>query len=100
MCIRDRQKIDDLIHIEKGIQQRVVVADQRPDIVRQPPMKAHMAKAEFIVATPELLTPVGAQRHQRVVAADGVLPKLGAVSYTHLDVYKRQGSTQSAATMR
>jgi len=69
-----QEEIDDLIGVEERVQELVVVFDDRSDIVRQQPVKPHVAKSQFSVAAAQLLLPVGSERDRRVAAADGVLP--------------------------
>jgi hypothetical protein len=77
----NRQKeVDDLIGVEKGIQQLIVVCDGRSDIIRQQPVKAHVAKSQFGPGAAKLLLPVGSERDRRMAAADGVLPAVQKLS--------------------
>ena len=74
------QEIDDLVGVEERIPERVVMVDDRSEIIRQQPVKAHVAKSQLGSAAAKLLLPVGPERGRRMAAADGVLPdvsKLG-----------------------
>jgi hypothetical protein len=42
-----QEEVDDLIGVEKGVQELVVVFDDRSDIVRQQPVKAYVAKSQL-----------------------------------------------------
>ena len=75
-----QEEVDDLIGVEKRVQERVVVFDDRSDIIRQQPVKAHVAKSQFGPAAAKLLLPVGSERDRRMATADGVLPAVQKLS--------------------
>ena len=69
-----------MVGVEEGVQQLVVVCDDRSDVIGQQPVKAHVAKSQLGLAAAKLLLPVGSERDRRMATADGVLPavqKLG-----------------------
>ena len=56
------------------------MVDDRSEIIRQQPVKAHVAKSQLGSAAAKLRLPVGPERGRRMAAADSVLPdvsKLG-----------------------
>ena len=71
-----QQKIKNLIGVEERIEQRLAFGGQGAHVIAQQAVKAHMAKAQFMVRAPHLRLPVGAQCDGRVVAADGMFPKV------------------------
>ena len=50
--------------------------EERAEVVGKQAVKAHITKAQLVVAAPQLRLPVGAQRERRVAAADGVFPRM------------------------
>ena len=86
MCIRDRDIIEELIRVNKNIKSLVVVGDTMQSIYG------------FRNTSPENLMNFGS-RFQGTVNIDltknfrsdrGIVDWANTVSYTHLDVYKRQ----------
>jgi hypothetical protein len=75
-----QEEVDDLVGVEEGVQQLVSVCDDRPDIIRQQPVKAHVTKSQLGLATSKLLLPVGSERDRCVATADGVLPAVQKLS--------------------
>ena len=84
-----QEEVPDLVGIEERIEGIFLVGDERPHVVGEQAMKAQVAKAQLVVATPQLRLAVRAQCHRRMVATDGVLPKV-----------RKRGRRPSQVTMK
>ena len=62
------------MRIVERINQFFLVFSQCSHVAREEPMKPHVADPQLVVASLQLLSILSAQRHRRMVTADGVLP--------------------------
>lgn len=76
--MRDARSLlqSNLIRIEERIEQRILLANQRAEIVGEQTVEADVLKSQLSVALFELGLPVRSQRQWSVAAADGMLPTM------------------------
>ncbi len=72
-----QQKVPDPIGVEERIEQLVLMADERPHVIVQQAVEAHVAEAQLLVAPAQLILPVRPERQEGVAAPDRVLPGMG-----------------------
>src|SRR6266851_3953166 len=70
------EEIDNAISVEKGIEELVVVPNERAHVVAQQPMKTHVPETQLQMGTCEVLLPVSSQGERCVAAANRVLPRV------------------------
>jgi hypothetical protein len=70
------QEIHDQIGVVEAVAQLVFLVQQGGHVVVEQGVEAHVTDAEFLMDAAHLRLPVCAQRHVRVIAADGVRPDM------------------------
>src|SRR6202795_1458419 len=62
------KEVPDAIYVEERVEKLSLMTDKRSHVVREQAVKAHMTKAQLVVASPQLFLPVGAQRYWGMIA--------------------------------
>ena len=71
-----KQKIENLVGVEKRVEKRVALANQRTHVVAQNAVKANMLHAKLVMRLLQLRLPIGAQGERGVAAADRMFPEM------------------------